>query len=438
MIVLTFPLRFGLDSTGLKEANKLHNVLGPILMVGFSFLPRLSSRREADLGLHRAHTECLQVIYSCLSSTLLLTVLVSILSNTFNQINRDAIAEQMYRRAVSTFQGVKSDGIFSFQPPINILALIFLWPARFMVTPHFYHKIIVFAARLSNAPLLLLIHFIELHFLFNNDNNNDGRNGNGNRIGGGTTGRMSDWLKPSTYFQHLDLFGGARTELNAVFEFEEDIDDDALPGGAFDIHDGVMTPAIGVGHDDTRIGESGGGNNGRSMQLGHGEMDERTGRSTTTTTTSNNTKGQDTLRAARERSRQRRTQSMSDWGGTIASSSSTPRARPTILSKLYGYGSSRSNVNYRERSTLVDALSASLPPSHSATRTPTTANTPTTGSSRLSSLWLDNGDNGDNDVADEADEEREEENRLIRERLERIEEGQKRIEEALKALGGGD
>jgi len=50
------------------------------------------------------------VIYACLSSTLLLTVLVSILGHTFNAINNDAIAEQMYRKAVSTFQGVKSDG----------------------------------------------------------------------------------------------------------------------------------------------------------------------------------------------------------------------------------------------------------------------------------------------------------------------------------------
>jgi hypothetical protein len=330
-----------------------------------------------------------------------LTVLVSILSNTFNQINRDAIAEQMYRRAVSTFQGVKSDGIFSFQPPINILALVFLWPARFMVTPHLYHKIIVFCARLSNLPLLLIIRFVERQFLLRDHS------------------ERSDWLRPSTYFQHLDLFGGARTELNAVFEFEDDIDDDVLPGGAFDIHDGVMTPAVGVGLGDTSTASTGaaGGDDtmGKSMQLGHNAEDR--GRAGATMGVDVD-KGGDAHRAARERSRQRRTQSMSDWGGTIASTSSTPRARPTILSKLYGYGSARGS--YRRDDVGYNNMN-----------TPT-VKTPTSGSSRLSSLWLNSTDEMEGN-----DEELEAEREALKERLERIEEGQKRIEEALKGLGGG-
>lgn len=64
---------FGLDSTGLQRANHLHNTLGPVLMV----------------------------IYACLSNTLIITILVAILSNTFNILNEDALAEQMYRRAVT-------------------------------------------------------------------------------------------------------------------------------------------------------------------------------------------------------------------------------------------------------------------------------------------------------------------------------------------------
>lgn len=71
---------FGLDATGLQKSNHLHNLLGPVLMV----------------------------IYACLANTLLLTVLVSILSNTFNAINEDALAEQMYRRAVSVSDPVMS------------------------------------------------------------------------------------------------------------------------------------------------------------------------------------------------------------------------------------------------------------------------------------------------------------------------------------------
>lgn len=418
------------------------------------------------------------VIYSCLSSTLLLTVLVSILSNTFNQINRDAIAEQMYRRAVSTFQGVKSDGIFSFQPPINILAFIFLYPARVFMTPHTYHKIIVFAARLSNLPLLLIIRLVERHLLFRGDYSGEGNNS-----------KTPDWLRPSTYLSKLDWFGGARTELNAVFEFEDDIEDDILPGGAFDIHDGVMTPA----HVEMNHNNNGGNDDGKknlmtfpststsSTSTSNGnistKIDERTGRKGRS---DEGNRGKDReeeemdIQTLRERSRQRRTQSMSDWGGTLASissassSSMNPQSkrfrRPTILSKLYGYGSSRFDDLPRRRDYSNggggrgenDGLPhPPIPHTHAYNtglqrqdlKDEDTIRTPNTAGSRLSNLWSSssNGKYGDDRYDDENEEERErrereyeEERENMKARLERIEEGQKRIEEALKALGGGD
>jgi hypothetical protein len=58
-------LYFGLDATGFAMATTFHDILGPVLMV----------------------------TYACLSNTLLLTVLVSILSHTFSTINEDAEAE---------------------------------------------------------------------------------------------------------------------------------------------------------------------------------------------------------------------------------------------------------------------------------------------------------------------------------------------------------
>lgn len=199
--------------------------------------------------------------------------------------------------------------------------------------------------------------------------------------------------------------------MNAVFEFEDDIDDDVLPGGAFDIHDGVMTPAVGVGVGDTSTASANDDTVGKSMQLGHNAEDRgRTG----TTLGGDLDRGDAHRAAARERSRQRRTMSMSDWGGTIASTSSTPRTRPTILSKLYGYGSARGSYNNNNMNT-------------------PTSKTPTSGSSRLSSLWLNN----NTDEMDMNDEELEAEREALKQRLERIEEGQKRIEEALKGLGGG-
>jgi hypothetical protein len=318
----------------------------------------------------------------------------------------------MYRRAVSTFQGVKSDGIFSFQPPINILALTLLWPARFLVTPHKYHQIIVLAARISNLPLLLIIHFVERHFLFVDWN------------------ERPTWLRPSSWHR-LDFFGGARTELASVFEYEEDIDDDSLPGGAFDIHDGVMTPAP-VEHEDGQKQLGGGGGN---TPVTAEPRERKKSSSSTIISPASASSDQDTERGgrgetventkrmaseARDRSRQRRTQSMSDWGGTISTSFASPtrRSRPTILSKLYGYG------------TLPDE-----PTSGGSYRSGRGG-----GSSRLSSLFLNNrNDEDDDDRLDEEDEDDEAKEvvKSLKERLERIEEGQKRIEEALRGLGGG-
>ncbi|KAF8507952.1 hypothetical protein BU17DRAFT_57014, partial [Hysterangium stoloniferum] len=126
-------LFFGLDSSGFDKATTFHPVLGPFLMIS----------------------------YACLSNTLLLTVLVSILSHTFSTISSDAAAEAMYRRAVSTIEGVKADALFSYQPPLNLFALIVMLPASYILTPRWFHKVNVFMIRLTSFPILLCISLYE-------------------------------------------------------------------------------------------------------------------------------------------------------------------------------------------------------------------------------------------------------------------------------------
>ncbi|KAL1747848.1 hypothetical protein HDZ31DRAFT_30933 [Schizophyllum fasciatum] len=104
---------FGLDASGFEKASDFHPYFGPVLMV----------------------------TYACLSNTLLLTVLVSILTNTFATISEDALAEAMFRRAVSTIEGVKADSLFSYHPPINLLAVCIMFPLSFILTPRWFHKV---------------------------------------------------------------------------------------------------------------------------------------------------------------------------------------------------------------------------------------------------------------------------------------------------------
>ena len=120
---------FGLDGTGLTRSVDFHLILGPILMVTFAFL----------------------------GNTLFLTILVSMLSNTFSQIVANSTAEIQFRRAVLTFEGVKSDAIFAYRPPFNLLALFILVPLKFILSPRWFHKVHITAVRVLNAPFLFLI-----------------------------------------------------------------------------------------------------------------------------------------------------------------------------------------------------------------------------------------------------------------------------------------
>jgi hypothetical protein len=129
---------FGLDGTGIDESPDFHWLLGPTLMVLFAFL----------------------------GNTLFLTILVSMLSNTFSLIVRNAVQEIQFRRAVLTLEGVKSDAIFAYFPPFNILALIIFLPLKLIVSPRIFHKINVAAVKTLNLPLLLCVAWYERRTLW--------------------------------------------------------------------------------------------------------------------------------------------------------------------------------------------------------------------------------------------------------------------------------
>ena len=118
---------FGLDGTGIQRAVEFHWLLGPVLMIAFAVF----------------------------GNTLFLTVLVSTLSNTFFHITRAATAEVQFRHAVLTFEGVKSDALFAYQPPFNLIAMFILLPLRFVLTPRWFHKVHVTLVRFLNSPLLI-------------------------------------------------------------------------------------------------------------------------------------------------------------------------------------------------------------------------------------------------------------------------------------------
>ena len=99
-------------------------------------------------------------------NTLFLTILVAMLSTTFSTIAANASSEIQFRRAVLTFEGVKSDAIFAYQPPFNMLALVIMLPLKSVLSARWFHKVNVTAVRIINAPLLLLIALYERRSLW--------------------------------------------------------------------------------------------------------------------------------------------------------------------------------------------------------------------------------------------------------------------------------
>lgn len=108
------------------------------------------------------------VAFAFLGNTLFLTILVSMLSNTFSNISSNAVAEMQFRRAVLTLEGVKADAVFAYQPPFNILAVFVLLPLKFVVSPRWFHKIHVASVKTINLPVLLIIAIAERRLLWPN------------------------------------------------------------------------------------------------------------------------------------------------------------------------------------------------------------------------------------------------------------------------------
>jgi len=129
---------FGLDGVGIQRSSEFHEVFGPSLMVAFAFL----------------------------GNTLFLTILVSMLSNTFSNISSNAVAEMQFRKAVLTLEGVKADAVFAYQPPFNILAVFVFLPLKFVVSPRWFHKIHVATVKAINLPVLLVIAIAERRLLW--------------------------------------------------------------------------------------------------------------------------------------------------------------------------------------------------------------------------------------------------------------------------------
>nr|ODO03889.1 hypothetical protein L204_00230 [Cryptococcus depauperatus CBS 7855] len=196
---------FGLDASGFEHAHYFHRFLGPLLMVS----------------------------YALLSNTLLLTVLVAILGNTFATINADAAAEASILnlpfelRLISRQSGyvrfqAKSlpdsqhcpDAVFSYQLPFNVVAVVIMWPMRYILNPRWFHKVNVFMIRVTSFHTLLLIAFYERQ-KYNDQSLLEQLNDFAERY----VGSLPRRLKSAAGFDNF----ASRSDLETVFEIEREV-----------------------------------------------------------------------------------------------------------------------------------------------------------------------------------------------------------------------
>ncbi|GAA5878989.1 hypothetical protein JCM1840_007406 [Sporobolomyces johnsonii] len=104
---------------------------------------------------HPVYGPALVVVFAILSQTLLVTILISLLSNTFATVQANAETEILYQTALRTIERVKSDPLTSYVAPLNTVAFGILFPLRWVASPRVLHKAQVYLARTLNLPILL-------------------------------------------------------------------------------------------------------------------------------------------------------------------------------------------------------------------------------------------------------------------------------------------
>jgi hypothetical protein len=102
----------------------------------------------------------LLTVFLVISHFLILTILVSVLSNSFNLVVQNANEEHQYLFAVNTISMVKSDALFSYVPPTNIIGWL-MSPVRFFMPFRQFVRLNRIIIKATHIPMLLVIFLYE-------------------------------------------------------------------------------------------------------------------------------------------------------------------------------------------------------------------------------------------------------------------------------------
>ncbi|KUJ06417.1 uncharacterized protein LY89DRAFT_633029 [Mollisia scopiformis] len=151
---VAFTLSFG---EGQYDAAEVAYKIFQILM---GFTPAAWEAWETYNGLGRA----LLVLFLFICHFLIVTILITVLTNSFMAIVSNADQEHQFVFAVNTISMVKNDALFSYVAPSNIFAWM-LTPLRFCLPFRLFVKTNRTIIKISHFPLLFGIYIYERIFL---------------------------------------------------------------------------------------------------------------------------------------------------------------------------------------------------------------------------------------------------------------------------------
>ncbi|KAF5872776.1 putative receptor-activated ca2+-permeable cation channel protein [Botrytis fragariae] len=103
----------------------------------------------------------LMLVFVCLTNILLITSLISILSDSFSKINSRAREENLFLYSVYVLESSTSNRLTHFYPPFNLIPLILVRPLRLFMSSSTLRRTRIGLLKATHAPIVLAIKIFE-------------------------------------------------------------------------------------------------------------------------------------------------------------------------------------------------------------------------------------------------------------------------------------
>ncbi|TVY45355.1 Calcium channel [Lachnellula subtilissima] len=103
----------------------------------------------------------LMLIFVCMTSILLITILIGILSDTYSKVMAHARDEYLFVYSVYVLEASTSNRLTHFYPPLNLIPLILIRPLRLCLPASHLRRTRIMLLKITHAPIVACIWLFE-------------------------------------------------------------------------------------------------------------------------------------------------------------------------------------------------------------------------------------------------------------------------------------